>query len=83
MPSGLGIVPRINVICPELAQALIDFPNSSGLYWIKANCAKVERKPMKTILIELIKKDFKTLQSGGERSSYPLNSFFGALQNEK
>jgi tetratricopeptide (TPR) repeat protein len=69
---------------PELAQAITDFPNSSTLYWIKANCAKVEHKPMKPTLVELIKRDFKTLQSGGdERSSYPLNSFFGALQNEK
>jgi len=68
---------------PQLAQALIDFPNSASLYWIKANCAKIENKPMRPILIELIKKDFKTLQSDTERSSYPLNSFFGALQNEK
>ncbi len=68
---------------PELAQALIDFPNSSALYWIKANCAKIEHKAMKPVLRELIKRDFKTLQSGGDRSSYPLNSFFGALQTEK
>jgi len=67
----------------ELAQALIDFPNSSTLYWIKANCAKIEHKPMKRILIELIKRDFKTLQAGGERSSYPLNSFFITLQSEQ
>lgn len=67
----------------QLAQALVDFPNSASLYWIKANCAKIENKPMRQILIELIKRDFKTLQSDTERSSYPLNSFFGALQTEK
>jgi hypothetical protein len=38
---------------------------------------------MKPILIGLIERDFKTLQAGTERSSYPLNSFFGALQTEK
>lgn len=68
---------------PELAQAIKDFPNSSGLYWIKANCAKIERRSMHAVLIELTKRDFKTLNSGGERSSYQLNSFFAALQTEK
>jgi hypothetical protein len=66
----------------ELAQALIDFPNSSKLYWVKTNCAKIENKELKPILIELIKKEFKTLGSDPSHFSDPLNSYFGYLLSE-
>jgi hypothetical protein len=67
----------------ELAQALLDFPNSSKLYWVKTNCAKIENKPLRPHLIELIKREFKTLGSDENHYSYPLKSFFGYLENEK
>ncbi|UAY50838.1 tetratricopeptide repeat protein [Ferruginibacter albus] len=67
----------------ELSQALADFPNSSKLYWVKANCAKIENKPLRPILIELIKREFKTLGSDENHSSYPLKSYFYYLENEK
>jgi hypothetical protein len=67
----------------ELAQALVDFPNSSKLYWIKVNCAKIENIPLRPYLIELIKKEFRTLGSDPDHYSYPLKSFFGYLQSEK
>jgi hypothetical protein len=68
---------------PELAQALLDFPNSSKLYWVKTNCAKIENKPLRPLLIELIKREFKTLESDGSHFSYALKSFYGYLQSEK
>lgn len=67
----------------ELAQALLDFPNSSKLYWVKTNCAKIENKPLRPHLIELIKREFKTLGSDESHYSYSLKSFFGYLENEK
>lgn len=67
----------------ELAQALLDFPNSSKLYWVKTNCAKIENKPLRPHLIELTKREFKTLGSDQNHYSYPLKSYFAYLQNEK
>jgi hypothetical protein len=68
----------------ELAQALLDFPNSAKIYWIKVNCAKIEHRPMKELLVELIKREFKTLGSDPEgKSSYGLKSYFGYLAEEK
>jgi hypothetical protein len=67
----------------ELSQALLDFPNSSKLYWVKTNCAKIENKPLRPHLIELVKREFKTLGSDQNHYSYPLKSYFAYLQNEK
>jgi hypothetical protein len=67
----------------ELSQALLDFPNSSKLYWVKTNCAKIENKPLKPHLIELVKREFKTLGSDQSHYSYPLKSYFAYLQDEK
>lgn len=67
----------------ELAQALTDFPYSSKLYWIKVNCAKIENIKLKPHLIELIKREFKTLGSDPSHYSYPLKSYFEYLRNEK
>lgn len=63
----------------ELAQALIDFPNSAMLYWVKTNCAKIEGKEIQPHLIELIKREFKTLGSDGSRFSNRLNSYYSYL----
>lgn len=68
---------------PELSQALIDFPNSSKLYWVKLNCAKIERKKLKPIIIEVIKREFKTLGSDESKYSYYLKNYFGYLQTEE
>jgi len=67
----------------ELAQALRDFPNSSKLYWVKVNCAKIENIELRPYLIELIKREFKTLGSDPNHYSYPLKSYFGYLVSEK
>ncbi len=66
----------------ELAQVLADFPNSSKLYWVKTNCAKIENMKLKPHLIELIRREFKTLGSDSSHYSYPLNSYFGYLKDE-
>ena len=67
---------------PELAQAMREFPDCAMIYWVKASFAQMNGKPVKPLLAELIKRDFRTLTAGSERSSYPLNSFFAALENE-
>ncbi len=67
----------------ELNEALADFPNSAYLYWVKAKCNKVENKPVRYHLIELIKREFRTLDSDPSRFSYRLKSYFNTLVNEK
>lgn len=67
----------------ELKQALTDFPNSAKLYWVKTNCAKIEGKELKPHLIELIKREFKTLGSDESHFSDQLNSYFGYLSADK
>ena len=67
---------------PELAQAMREFLDCAMIYWVKASFAQMNGKPVKPLLAELIKRDFRTLTAGSERSSYPLNSFFAALENE-
>lgn len=67
----------------ELNEALADFPNSAYLYWVKAKCNKVENKPVREHLIELIKREFKTLDSDPSRFSYRLKSYINTLANEK
>jgi tetratricopeptide (TPR) repeat protein len=68
---------------PELQLALLDFPNSSKLHWVKLNCAKIEHKQLKPIIIEVIKREFKTLGSDEEKSSYNLKNYFSYLQTEE
>lgn len=67
----------------ELAQAITDFPNSSKLYWVKVNCAKIENIKLRPHLIELIKREFKTLGSDESHYSYGLKKYFYFLENEK
>lgn len=76
-------VDKINSNDVELNEALVDFPNSSYLYWVKAKCAKMESKPVKEHLVELIKREFKTLGSDKNRFSYRLNSYINTLAIEK
>ena len=67
----------------ELNEALLDFPNSSYLFWLKAKCAKMENKPVRADLIEAIKREFKTLATDPSKFSYRLNSFMRTLKIEK
>ena len=67
----------------ELNQAINDFPNSSYLFWVKTKCIKMENKPVKEYLVELVKKEFKTLDSDESRFSYRLNSYIKTLSIEK
>jgi Anaphase-promoting complex, cyclosome, subunit 3 len=68
---------------PELNEALKDFPNSSQVYLYSVDCAKNNGKKLKLYLIELIKKEFKTLQTDENRYSYRLKSYFAFLETEK
>lgn len=79
----VGKADKIRFDDKELAQALTDFPNSSKLYWVKVNCAKIENIKLRPHLIELIKREFKTLGSDPSHYSYPLKSYFGYLESEK
>ncbi|WP_338814234.1 hypothetical protein V9L05_02335 [Bernardetia sp. Wsw4-3y2] len=47
------------------------------------NCAYIENKEFEEDLIELIKKDFKTLGSVSNRYSYRLKRCFHLLKNGK
>jgi len=76
-------VDKINSDDIELNEALSDFPNSSYLYWVKAKCNKVENKPVREHLIELIKREFRTLDSDPNRFSNRLKSYMNTLANEK
>ncbi|AWK06873.1 hypothetical protein HYN56_22645 [Flavobacterium crocinum] len=67
----------------ELNEALKDFPNSSYLFWLKAKCAKMENKPVRQDLIELIKREFKTFGTDQNKYSYRLKSYMGTLEVEK
>ena len=67
----------------EVAEAIRDFPSSSKLYWFSAYCAGEKGEKMKPYLIELIKKEFKTLKSDPSRYSYKLKGYFGLLEQEK
>lgn len=74
----------------ELDQAILDFPNSSRIYLIKTQKAKLDKKQMTTYFTELIKKEFRTIDSGiglgasysRGHSSYPLKLYFELLRKE-
>ncbi len=68
---------------PELLQSLKDFPESAPLYWIYTNCAKNEQQPMRPYLIELIKREFRTLATDPDKFGNSLNAFVGFLAAEK
>lgn len=60
---------------PELEKALIDFPFSAALLFKQVNAKRNEGIDYKQDLLELIKREFKSIQSDGSRSSYNLKSF--------
>jgi len=65
----------------DLDQAILDFPNSSRIYLIKVQKAKLDNKDLKPYLIELIKKEFKRLDSGvGLGASYDKGHNSNALK---
>jgi hypothetical protein len=78
----MGLANKNKYDNPDLAKALIDFPNSSKIHWVKLNCAKIENKEIKPDLIKVIKKEFKTLGSDQSRYSYGLKNYFYLLENE-
>ncbi|MBF4465236.1 M48 family metallopeptidase [Flavobacterium sp. LC2016-12] len=78
----IGRVDTIKYNDTELNEAMLDFPNSSYLFWVKAKCAKMENKPVKNDLIEVIKREFKTFGTDQNKSSYRLKSYMGTLASE-
>lgn len=78
----IGLADKNKYDNPDLEKALIDFPNSSKIHWVKLNCAKIEGKVIKTDLIEVLKKEFKTLGSDQSKYSYGLKNYFYLLENE-
>ncbi|MGV3459355.1 MAG: tetratricopeptide repeat protein [Flavobacterium sp.] len=68
---------------PELAQALTDFPESANLQWVKVNCAFIEKKNFKEELVQLIKKEFRSLKTDPNRYANALNSYFFLMAEEK
>lgn len=79
----IGLADKNRYSNPDLKQALIDFPNSAKIQWVKLNCALVEDLDYESDLIELIKKDFKTLGSDQSKYSYGLKSYYHILENGK
>ena len=67
----------------DINEAIKDFPNSSQVYWYSVDCAKNSGQKLKPFLIELIKKEFKTLKTDPSRYSYRLKSYFAFLEQEK
>ena len=78
----IGLADKNKYDNPDLEKALTDFPNSSKIHWIKLNCAKIEGRDIKADLIEVLKKEFKTLGSDQSTYSYGLKNYFYLLENE-
>jgi len=77
----IGLAQKNKYDNPDLKKALQDFPESAELQWVKFKCAIVEEKEYRADLIELIKKEFKTLRADKNRYSYGLKSYFHILEN--
>ena len=77
----VGLAEKNRYSNPELDQALIDFPHSANLHSIKFKCALMEDKNHQKELIQLIQKEFKTLESDPYRYSYKLKEYFYLLEN--
>jgi len=78
----IGLADKNRYDNPDLKQAIIDFPNSASIQWIKLNCAKIEDKPLAPELVAFIKKEFKSLSSDRSRYSYQLSSYIYMLEDE-
>ncbi|NQY11646.1 MAG: hypothetical protein HRT71_19280 [Flavobacteriales bacterium] len=61
---------------PELEQAILDFPNSAKLQWIKFNCAGAAKVDVQPVLLLLMLKEFRSLGSDNRTSSGTLNTYF-------
>lgn len=83
MSYFIGKADKNSLDDPDLVQALIDFPNSAKIHWIQTNCAVIEKRNIKTVLIELIKLEFKTLGSDRNRYSSSLNKYINYLETLK
>ncbi|TGJ98332.1 hypothetical protein EHQ53_00985 [Leptospira langatensis] len=75
---------KLNCDQSELDKAIKDFPNSSLLYSIKYECNKNSffGESKKTLLIGLIKREFKSLSTDPMRYSYKLKHYFNLLEKE-
>jgi len=78
----IGLAAKNTYDNPDLAKAITDFPNSSKIHWVKLNCAVIEKKDIKPDLIEVLKKEFKTLGYDRTYYSYNLKNYFYLLEKE-
>lgn len=78
----IGLASKNTFDNPDLTKALVDFPNSAKIQWVKLKCAKIEGKNIKDDVIALLKKEFKTLGSDQNKYSYSLKNYFQLLENE-
>ncbi|AFM03156.1 hypothetical protein Fleli_0695 [Bernardetia litoralis DSM 6794] len=83
MSYFMGLAEKNTYDNPDLEKALSDFPNSALMQFVKMNCAYIEDKEFEDDLIELIKKEFKTLATDPNRYSYRLKGYFHLLENGK
>ncbi|WP_291726727.1 tetratricopeptide repeat protein [Bernardetia sp.] len=79
----MGLAEKNTYNNPDLEKALSDFPNSALIQFVKMNCAYIEDKEFESDLIELIKKEFRTLTTDPNRYSYRLKGYFHLLENGK
>ena len=79
----IGLAEKNEYNNPELQNALLDFPKSSEIQWVRLNCAKIEGMEFKKELILFLIKEFKSLQKDRSRYSYTLNQYFNLLDKEK
>ena len=66
---------------PELAKALLDFPESVRIQLVKFTIAALQDKPYKKDLIKLIELEFKSLGSDPFTYCKTLNGYFYVLEN--
>jgi hypothetical protein len=78
----IGLAAKNTYDNPDLAKAITNFPNSSKIHWVKLKCATIEGKDLKPDLIEVLKKEFKTLGSDQSNYSYGLKSYFYLLDDK-
>lgn len=82
MSYFIGLADKNTYDNPDLNKAIVDFPNSSQIHWVKLNCAKIAGLEIKPDLIAVMKKEFKTLASDRNNYSYALRNYFYLLESE-
>ena len=80
---GKNNAQNLKVDDAELSKAIQDFPNSSKIFKFKNSAAFRQKLPMKPLLVELIKREFKSLETYQSKYSYSLNTYFKLLDAEK